>query len=65
MPNSQEKREKRELLKGVVRRERKEVVLPGQLYRDRLQRQNKLDTGEDRMSQTRRRSRKVRTDCLS
>jgi hypothetical protein len=27
--------------------------------------ENKLDTGEDRMSQRMRRSQKVRTDCLS
>ena len=36
---------------GVAR-----AVLLGQLYRERLQRKNKLDTGEDRMSQRVRRS---------
>ena len=42
-----------------------EAVLLGQLYRDRLQRENKLDTGEDRMSQRMRRSQKIRTYCQS
>jgi hypothetical protein len=36
-------------------------VLPGQFYRDRLQRENKLGTSEDRMNQRMRRSQKVRT----
>jgi hypothetical protein len=29
-----------------VQREGKEAALPGQLYRDRLQRESKLDAGE-------------------
>jgi hypothetical protein len=43
----------------------REKVLPGQLHTDKLQRDNKLDTGEDRMSQRlrRNRSQKIRTDC--
>jgi len=44
-----------------------EAVLLRQLYRDRLQTENKLDTGEDRTSQ--RRSKKIRaadrTNCQS
>ena len=40
-----------------------ETVLPGRLYRDRLRRENNLDTGEDRMSQRIRRSQKIRIDC--
>ena len=47
------------------RRKGKEAVLLGQLCRDRMQRENKLDTGEDRTSQRRRRSQKIRTDCQS
>ena len=43
----------------------KRAGLLGQLYRDRLQRENKLDTGEDRRSQKMRRSQKIRTDCHS
>ena len=43
--------------------EREEAVLPGQLYRDRLQRENKLDRSEDRKSQRMKRSQKIRTDC--
>jgi hypothetical protein len=39
--------------------ERKEVGSLGQLYRDRLKRENKPDAGEDRMSQ------KIGTDCQS
>jgi hypothetical protein len=46
------------LSKSSIEKKRKEAVLLGQLYRDRLQRENKLDTGEDRMSQ-------IRTDCQS
>jgi hypothetical protein len=34
------------------------------LYRDRLQRESKLDAGEDRSSQ-RMRSQKIRTHCQS
>ena len=33
-----------------------------QLYRDRLQREKRLDPGDDRTSQRRRRSQKIRTD---
>ena len=40
----------------------KRAVLLGQLYRDRLQRENKLDTGEDRTSQRMRRSQKIRAE---
>jgi hypothetical protein len=40
----------------------REAVLLGQLYRDKLQRENKLGTGEDRRSQRMRRSQKIRTD---
>ena len=39
-----------------------EAVLLGQLYKDRLQRENKLDTDEDRMSQIMRRSQRIKTD---
>ena len=44
---------------GAVQRERGRR----QLWRDRLQRENKLDTGEDRRSQRMRRRQKIRTDC--
>ena len=41
----------------------------GSFYRDSFTetgcRENKLDTGEDRMSQRMRRSQKIRTDCKS
>ena len=63
MPNSQENR-KGKLLKGTARRE-KEVVLPGEFYRNRLQTENKLDTGEDRTSQRMNRSQKIGTYCQS
>ena len=65
MPNSKEKRGKRSYLREQCREEEKEAVLQGEFYRDRLQRENKLDTGEDRMSQRMRRSQKIRTDCQS
>lgn len=42
--------------------EREEAVLLGQFYKDRLQRENKLDTDEDRMSQIMRRSQRIKTD---
>jgi hypothetical protein len=48
-------------LREQCREEEKEAVLQGELYRGRLQRGNKLDTGEDRMSQRMRRSQKIRT----
>jgi hypothetical protein len=38
------------LKKAVLRKRRKEEVLPDS-YRERLQRENKLDTGEERMNQ--------------
>jgi hypothetical protein len=62
------RREKKgKLLKRAVQRERgwrgREAVLPGHLYRDRLQRDNKLDIGEDRTSQRMRRSQKSQTTC--
>ena len=50
-------------MREQCREEEKEAVLLGEFYRDRLQRENKLDTGEDRMSQRMRRSQKIRTDC--
>jgi hypothetical protein len=43
--------------------EKKEAFLRRQLYRDRMQREDKLDTGEDRTSQRMRRSWKVRIHC--
>lgn len=42
MTNSYKKRGKKKLLKRAVQRKDK-VVLPGQLYRNRLQRENKPD----------------------
>jgi hypothetical protein len=63
--SSQEMRGKGSYLsKSSIEKKRKEAVLLGQLYRDRLQRENKLDTGEDRMSQGMRMS-QIRTDCQS
>jgi hypothetical protein len=45
------------------------MKLRGSLYRDSFTdsgcEENKLDTGEDRMSQNMRRSHKIRTDCLT
>ena len=46
-------------------RKGKEEVLLGQYYRDKLQRENKLDTDKDRRSQRIRKSQKIRTDCQS
>jgi hypothetical protein len=44
----------------VQRRQRR------QLFQiDRMQRKNKLDTGEDKTSQRMRRNQKIRTDCWS
>jgi hypothetical protein len=40
---------------------RERVVLSGEIYRDRLQRQNKVDTRKDRASQRMRRSQNIRT----
>jgi hypothetical protein len=40
-----------------------EAVLLGELYRDRLKREDKLDTSEGRTNQKMRRSSKIRTDC--
>ena len=51
---------KGKLLKGQCNG--KEVVLLGQLYRDRWQRENKLNTGDNKMRQ-RMRSQNIRTDC--
>ena len=34
-------------------------------FTDRVQRENKLDTGEDRMRQRMRRNQKIRTYCQS
>jgi hypothetical protein len=45
-------------------KERKEAILPGQLYRDRLWRENKPDTDKGRMGR-RIRSQKIRTDRQS
>ena len=54
------------LLEGQSRERNVEsLVLLEQLYRDGLQRKNKLDIGEDRTSQTMTRSQKIRTDCQS
>ena len=54
---------KERLLKREQLSQRKEerTVLLRQLYRDKLQKENKLDAGEDRMSQRMRRSQKIRT----
>lgn len=41
---------------------KRKAFLPGQLYRDGLQKENKLDTGKNRRSQRMRRSKKVRID---
>ena len=62
MPNSHKKKEEREPTeKGAEEgKEKGGAVL--QLYRDRLQREKRLDPGDDRMSQRRRRSQKIRTD---
>jgi hypothetical protein len=60
MLNSHGKREDRKLLRGSAERGTRQF-LPGQLYRDRLQRENKLDTAEDGTSQRMRRSQKIRT----
>lgn len=40
------KREKRGNLRDQPEKEKEEAVLPGQLYRDRLQKENKLDRQE-------------------
>ena len=60
MANSQEKRNGK-LREGQCREE--EAVLLGQLHRDRLQRENKLDTDEDKTNQRMRRNQWIRTDC--
>ena len=57
-------------LRGTERRHKREECrgrgdLPGQFYRDGLQRENKPDTSEDRVSQKRRGSQKIRTDFQS
>ena len=46
-------------------RERERAVIPGKLYRHRLQRENELDTGKDRRCQRMRQSQNIRTDCQS
>jgi hypothetical protein len=60
---------KRRLLKSTTekrgKRKRKDAVLLGQLYRDRVQRENKAETGGDRTRQRLRRSQRIRTDCQS
>jgi hypothetical protein len=61
LPNSHEERGERDTTyKKAVQREKEKRKeggsFPGQLYRDRLYRQNKLDTVEDRTSQRQRRS---------
>jgi hypothetical protein len=73
MPNSHEKREERD--RGRAERGGSFIGRVSQtsaeerrssfreLYRDRLQRENKVDTGEDRRSQGTRRSQKIRSDC--
>ena len=49
MPNSHKRRKGSYLTESST--ERPEAVLSGQLYRDRLQRENKLGACEDRKSQ--------------
>lgn len=54
---SQQQREKRGYLRPVQKERR-------QFYEtNRLQEENKLDMGEDRMSQRMRKNQKIRTDC--
>ena len=65
MPNFHKNREEREATERGNHTEKGKAALLGQLYRDRLQRKNKLDTGDDRMYQRRRRSQKIRTYCQS
>jgi len=45
--------------------QRREAIFLADLYRDRLQRENKIDAGGDRMGRRMRRSQKIRTDCQS
>jgi hypothetical protein len=45
----------------LIEKKGERAVLLGQLYTDC--RQNKLDTGGDRISQRMRRSQKIRTEC--
>ena len=57
--------------KGTEEQQEREVLVVRvwQFYCDSFTetgcRENKLDTGEDRMSQRMRRSQKIRTDCQS
>jgi hypothetical protein len=46
-------------------REEEEAVLQGEFHRKRLQRENKLDPGEDKTSQKMRRNQKIRRYCQS
>jgi hypothetical protein len=55
--------EEGKLLKGQCREGNEAVYQDSSI--DRLQRENKLDIGEDRTSQRMRRSQKIRTDCQS
>ena len=59
MPNSHEKRGKGSYLRQQCSEEKKAVFL-GQLYRDRLHRENKLNIDEDRMNQRMGRNQKIR-----
>lgn len=64
LPNSQEKREKRGYLRESSekgKKDRGQADLPRQQYRERLQKEHKLGTGKDRMSQRMRSNQKIRT----
>ena len=61
----EEEEEEKEEEKEEEEEEETTDSFTGQLQGDRLQRENKLDTGEDRASQRMRRRQKIRTDCQS
>ena len=60
---SQEERGKGNYLRDQCREEKRRGNFTGTVVKRQVARQNKLDTGEDRMSQRTRRSQKIRTDC--
>jgi hypothetical protein len=64
MPNSHERGKGRSYLREH-RKGKKEAVFYQESFTGTGGRENKLDTGEDRMSQRMRKSQKIRKKCLS
>jgi hypothetical protein len=65
LPNSHERGKRGNIKGSSAEGGKKGLVLLGQLYIDKSQRENNLDTSEDRMSQRMRKIQRIRTYCQS